>query len=142
MRKEIIIKGENGTVLSVSLIDVLKQINKPEEITWKILWLEAVGKLREGVITDFEEAVNSSETGYMITFSELLYFAESIDQIYEILLIGSFDNAQLKRYESDREMKNACDYCIELIDSSFWEISSVDEKFIENLVMLQTSNTW
>lgn len=133
MRKKVVIKTDQSIVLSVSLIDILKQINKAGECIWKILWLQATGKLQKGNMIDFEEEVNNSNTGYFISFPELLKFAESVDQVIEILLIGSHNIDQLRRYESDRDMRNACDYCIELIDSSYWEISSIDDEFMMSM---------
>lgn len=133
MRKEIIVKGDQDIVLSVSLLDILKQIDKTKEFIWKVLWLEATGKLKEGNIVDFEKKVNSSDNGYSIDFSELLDFAKSIDQVLEIVLIGSTKIDHLKRYQTDQEMKNTCELCIELIDSSYWEISTNDDEFVTSI---------
>ncbi len=130
MRKSILVEGDQNIVLSISLLDVLKQLGDTDTCSWKLLWLEATGRLIEGDILDLEQKVNSSENGYIISFSELMKLAESIDQIIELVLIGSSDINTLRRYESDEEMRSTCDYCIELVDSSYWEINSADNKFI------------
>lgn len=134
MRQDIIIKGDKSIVLSVSLFDILEQLDKAEAYFWKILWLEAKGELIKGNILELEEEINNSENGYIINFPELIKFAERIDQIIEIVIIGSANIDFLRRYEADEDMKDSCDYCIELVDSSYWLISSVDSKFIALLI--------
>ena len=136
MKKEIIIQGNNDRILSISLLTVLEKVVKLSNCSWKILWLEGKGRLKEDNMIDFENRINNSNNGYLVSFLELLNFAKSIDQIIEIVLIGDKDIDSLRRYKTDKEMRVSCDYCIELIDSTYWKISSIDYEFIENLSKL------
>lgn len=82
---------------------------------------------------DFEKKVKESKNGQLTSLENLIELGEACSQIIEILLIADMDRNKLKRYGSDAEMKKSCQYSIELIDSSFWELTSKDEKFLLNL---------
>ena len=133
MRRSITIKGIENSLLSVSLTDILELVNDGSVYKWKILWLEGTGVIKEGNIIDFEKKINNSESGYFIEFPELFQLSRDLDQILEVLLIASADIECLRRYESDKVMVESCSICIELVDSSYWEISSDDELFINSL---------
>ncbi|WBM74098.1 hypothetical protein [Saprospira grandis] len=133
MQNTIKITSLNSTVLEIELLDILSNIDTPEKYKWSILWLEAMAKDEDFPMLDFEKKVNESKNGQFTSSQNLIELGEACTQIIEILLIADMDRNKLKRYESDSEMKKSCQYCIELIDSSFWEITSKDENFLLKL---------
>ena len=54
-----------------------------------------------------------------------------VDQIIDVIIIGNSNPADLHRYKTDEEMYEACDYCLELVDSSYWLLHSKNLGFIE-----------
>lgn len=135
MKKFIVITGANSSVLSVSLLDVLTQIKDGDKYNWKLLFLEANGKLKEGTVLELEDKINNSKSGYPVSFFDLFELAQSFDQVIEVLIIGDIDTQKLRRYDSDSNMYEKCNFSIELVDSSYWEINTNNEHFIKNINM-------
>jgi len=135
MKKTIRINRTDSIFLAVSLSDVLSQIENGTEYSWNILWVEAIGKLERKTMLEFEEKINNSKDGYALIWEELVELADSFSQVINILLVGDKDKDNLKRYDSDDEMRIKCSFCIELIDSSYWEITSNDLTSIEKLML-------
>lgn len=126
----IILKGNNNETLSISLYDILIQIENFNYYKWKILWIEGIS-LQLNML-EFENIVNKSEDGLLVTPQELLDIAKKIDQLIELVLIGDEDENNLHKLEDDVSIKQQCLFFIELVDSSYWEISSKDKSYIEN----------
>ncbi len=126
----IILKGNNNETLSISLYDILIQIENFNYYKWKILWIEGIS-LQLNML-EFENIVNKSEDGLLVTPQELLDIAKKIDQLIELVLIGDEDENNLHKLEDDVSIKQQCLFFIELVDSSYWEISSKDKNYIEN----------
>ncbi len=123
--KSIKIDGDNSSILSVSIIDILNCIDDQEGLNWGLFWLEASGELPGDMsMVDFEKEINHSQEGKVITWEELKDLGERFYQIIDLLLIGDEQSFNIKRYESDDQMYGSCDYTIELIDSSYWIIHS------------------
>jgi len=133
MKKKLRIKGNEDSVLSVVLTDIIGLIDKPQQYNWNILWLQAIGELKEGSLLKLEKQINTSKSGHFISFENLMELSKSLTQIIEVLLIGDRKIDNLKRYVNNAEMYSVCDFCIELIDSSYWEITSNDEKSINTI---------
>lgn len=125
---------DNKSVLSITLTDILSCIDSIEEYRWKLLWLTATSHLKKFSVLSLEEEINKSESGYEISATDLIKFNEKFSQIIEIMLIGDKDSSKLKRYKDDVEMKNNCAFCIELVDSSYWEVTSTDNKAIQSML--------
>lgn len=124
MIQEIEIHGNNNSILSVNLNDILDCITHGDQFCWSFLWLEAIGSLESMTMLDFEKKINKSSNGYVTNWEELLILSKSFDQIIEVLLIADKDKSKLKRYTNDDEMYSICDLSIELVDSSYWIIHS------------------
>lgn len=133
MKKTIKIQKNNSSFLSVNLKDILVQIEKGEKYFWNILWIEATGKPENMNMLEFEEEVNNSENGYILSWDDLQKLSESLFQVINLLLIGDEKKENLKRYSSDGEMNLKCTFCIELVDSSYWEVNSQDLISVKNL---------
>lgn len=132
--KAITINGDDSEILSVELKDVLSCIDYCEKISWGLLWLCATANLDEGKsIVDLELEINKSKTATIVTWEELVRLSSQINQTIDIVVIGDKDLSNIRRYSTDEQMYNNCNYAIELIDSSYWIIHSNDDNFIENL---------
>lgn len=128
-----ILDKKNNTV-SVELPDILQEIHNGNLLSWSILYLEATGHLGEGQsITDFEKLIKYSKKGLFITWDNLNALSHKFYDLMHIIIIGSKDDALLRRYEKDQEMYETCDVVIEMFDSSYWEIFSKNEDLINRL---------
>jgi hypothetical protein len=115
----LLIRGNNEPVLSVELKHILTKIQHGAKFKWSILWLDAIGDLGRSMPA-FEKEINNSPNGFLTGWDELLVLSVKLHQIIDMVLIGDTDEGKLKRYASDQEMYLACEYTIELIDSSYW----------------------
>lgn len=132
--KGIRILDKEDRVVSVDLIDILKEIPHGESFHWSILFLDASGNLGEGKsIVEFSDFIKKSEKGFFIEWDELNDLAKKFWEVIDIIILGCHDEKLLKRYESDQEMYETCDIFIEKHDSCFWEVFSKDEQIINNL---------
>jgi len=127
----IILKGNNEHFLSVSLHDILSQIENINTYIWKLIWIEGVS--RQINILELEEMVNKSADGLLIDSKDLLNMSILFDDLMEVVLLGDKDEGNLHKLENDDDIKVKCEYFIELIDSSYWEITSQNESFIKNI---------
>jgi len=118
----------------VSLKDLLGLIENGHEFYWKILSLEACGDLGKKSIIELENQIKNSKDGFSISWNDLISLSNSLNQTIEILLIGDRNKINLKRYNSDKKMLEYCSICIELIDSSFWEISILEEELLDSII--------
>lgn len=134
-RNKIILKGsDKSKILEISLIDILNTIEGlTHELNWSLLWIESTTSDKNFNMLEFEELINNSERGKMYNIQELHSFFSTIDDITELLLIADFSPEKLKRYQSDEEMYSTCFLCIELLDSSFWQIHSLSTTILNKL---------
>ncbi len=109
---------ENGQ--EIKLLDVLKEIHNGKSFHWALLHLEAKG---------FNEKIKEQP----LTWQELHSLVYKLKQIYRILLIGSTDQSVLHRYTSEKEMYEACDIVVDLIEGAFGDIFSKDSELIDRL---------
>lgn len=133
---KVILQGNSDKILSINLGDILKLITTPSDYEWKILWITGVSKKECNFnMLDFEKKLND---GYDISFNQLIDLGSKLEQIHQILLIGSKnDLTHVNKNMSDENIKNNSDFFIELIDSSFWEVTSNDKQFIGRLSSLE-----
>ncbi|MGQ8869683.1 hypothetical protein [Myroides sp. TSA_177.3] len=122
MSKILLFGDSNEDILSINLGDILCFINTAKELNWKIVWIEGVSVKGFDMLA-FEAEVKK---GLKVSYDELIDLNKKIVQIYDLVLVGDKENIEDKKEEN-------CDYIIELIDSSFWEITSKNEEFIEKL---------
>ncbi len=124
------INDEKNGVVSAEL----KDYSAGNSYYWSILFLEATGDLGEDrSMPLFEEEIKNNENGLILSWEELKSLANKFYQIIEITIIGCKDRSLLQRYKNYEEIYERCDFIIEMIDSSFWEIRSKDRSLIERL---------
>lgn len=128
----IVLRGnKEEDVLSIKLRDILEEVPGMNCFKWKLLWLDGVSfKLNIGKIMD---TVDNCQDGYLITIESLLKLSDLSYQLLELVLIGDKEQENLHKLDNDDEMKKKCEFFIELVDSSYWEITSSNESFINNI---------
>lgn len=126
----IILRGDDNDVLSVRLEDILLYIE--DTINWNLLWIKGVSVKGFDMIS-FEEEINNSFEGYFINSSKLIKLSNNFIQLIEVALIGDEDVRSICKLKSDSEMKERCEYFIELVDSSHWEITSSNKGFLKKI---------
>jgi len=133
-RYSIKINGNNREILSVTLQDILTKIENGQNLKWALLSIYAIGDLGHNKsMLNFEEDINKSKNGVLFNWDELKALSTKFEQVIEIVLIGSQLTSTLKRYQDDVEMFSACDYTIELIDSSYWIVHALERESLEQL---------
>ncbi|MBV7529745.1 hypothetical protein [Chitinophaga sp. sic0106] len=116
--------------MDVQLSDILNCIENGDLFLWSLQWITAIGKPGDEEVLSFEKSVNRSSIGLLYSWRELLDLANRFYQIIELLVCGDQHPMSLRRYEYDEEMNLRCDYVFELVDSSYWLVSSNDESAI------------
>lgn len=127
----IILKSKNNNLLTITLHDILSQINNIEEYVWKLVLLEGVSNKMDILV--LEHLINKSPSGIFIRTNDLLKISTLFDQITEIILIGDNNIGKMQRLEYNDSMQNQYEYYIELIDSSYWEVTSKNRNFLNNI---------
>lgn len=129
----ILIKGQKEEfALSIMLEDVITQLPNYDSYKWRILWVNGVSFKID--ISELEKEVNDSQNGKGILGEELIIFSRQFEQMLELLLIGDKDENKLKRYKKEDDMKKECEFVIELVDGSYWEVTSKNDQFNVNLI--------
>lgn len=134
----ITLKGNNNSVLTISLHDIINLIPNISNYKWKIIWIEGYSSTFN--ILKFEKMINKSQDGVLIDANILIDLSLKLNQLVEIVLIGDKEESDLHKYGNDSIMKEKCDFFIELIDSSYWEISSSNIDFLEEIKKLSYPN--
>ena len=128
-----ILDKKNGLV-SVELPSIFSEIKNGDSLYWSILYSYATGDLGQGQsIPEYEQKIADFEKGSFISWGELNLLSKKLYDVMDFTLIGCYDQTFLKRYENECEMHDSCDIVIEMIDSSYWEVYSKNEKLIEKL---------
>jgi len=132
--KGIRILDKKNRIVSVELPDILMEIHDGNLFYWSILYLYATGNLGEGKsITDLEQQILDSDKGLVISWEEINNLSHKFYDLMDLTLIGSKDNKFLHRYKNYQEMYETCDFVIEMVDSSCWEVFSKDQELINSL---------
>jgi hypothetical protein len=131
--KGIRILDNKDRILSPTLFDILEEVPDGNTIYWYILCLEGIGNQGQDSLYQFEKEINSSINGLFISWNELTLLSDRYFQMFEIVVLGSKNLNQLRRYDSEITMCETCDIVIELIDRTFWEIYSNNTILIARL---------
>lgn len=127
----IILKGEDKDILTLPLQKILALIEDINIYKWKLIWIDydsCSDKLAE-----FKEKVNNSEDGILLDPQELLHAPYLFDNLFDTVLLGDKNNENLHKLNNDNEMKMKCEFFIELVDCSYWEITTKNQSFMQNI---------
>ncbi|NIF19982.1 hypothetical protein [Pantoea sp. Cy-639] len=112
--------NKNGSKLSLG--DVL-EFMPDNSWSWYILDFYGMGCPPPGyTMESFEESIRSSDIGIAMTWSELVFFAHSLDQIIDLQIIAA--KAETLTCRKEVEDKSSCnvEIVIEAFDSTEWSI--------------------
>lgn len=128
------ISDGRGNVLRPTLSDILEEINEDVSFNWCILFLDGTPNPGQGnFLIECEKKINDSENGLFYSLEELKDLSGKFFQMFETIVLGSYDINVLHRYKEEKDMYTACDIAIELIDCAFWEVYAKDRKIIKRL---------
>ena len=126
----------NSRFLTVTLADVLPCLHPPQGVQWRLWNLEAWSSQDwaiEGLASEaYEQAVLESPSGLPTTLLLIQQLAQAPAQLVNLLLLGSLDVANLPnhRHSEKVHLYAACEYVIEVFDSSYLIVHSKDEAFL------------
>lgn len=134
----VVIQDKKEHVITVELIDLLREIPDGDSLFWDILTIETEGKIEDlrpygFQQEDYQEEINESKEGFFISWERLNQVSTKFPQIENIVIIGSKDKRALRRYQYDEQMAAACDIVIIMFDFSYWKVFSKDQQLIEKL---------
>lgn len=125
-------RDEQG-FLSVELSDVL-EILEPHarELIWAVLDLEARSHPNKfkGDLADVEKTIKESPKGLVLTWPELISFAETLIEVLETVIVGCQDRNSIPKLVARDELFDQCEIGIEAFDSSVWRIHAKDEALL------------
>lgn len=114
------------------LLSIINQIDGLDKYYWSIQWFEGIS-IESINILEIEKEIKNSKNGILMNSEDLIEFIRPIKQIFEIVILGDKNKEKLYRYLNDDEAKLSCQFYIELVDSSYWEVASQDFIFIKKI---------
>lgn len=128
------ISDSKDNVLNVKISDILKLIQKGNDLNWCILFLDGVPNSENtNTVNEYKNKINKSKEGLKLKWDEILFIGNQLFQIYEIIILGCKNQEFLHRYDTDQEMYQSCDIVIELVDCAFWQVFSKNKGLINEL---------
>ncbi len=115
--------SKEGSQMDFDPADLFLSLEKWGSLRWCLLFIDGVIKPGQDIAwNEIVEKVNRSPNGCQITWLECQNLISQFFQVYELQMIGARTIDALHRYATDRDMHNACEITLELIDGSVWEI--------------------
>lgn len=113
---------ENGT--RVQLVDLLAKVPANEWV-WSIIEFDGVGQMpaNESVL-EFQKRVRQQSLGLVLTWSEILKFAEAVEYTIDCLIVAV---SRIERLEVNKLLADdfqECEIAIRAIDSTEWILFS------------------
>ena len=128
------ISDGKGDVLSPTLSDILEEVNEGTSFNWCILFLDGTPNPGQGeFLMKYGKEINHSQNGVFLSLEELKNLSSKFFQMFETIVLRSYNVNLLHRYKEEKNMYITCDVVIELIDCAFWEVYVKDVKVIERL---------
>lgn len=114
---------QTSGVLLPQLIDLLQVVPEDDhQLTWAILDLEAIGDISEvwdaGVV-DLETQLHHSAV--IFDWQNLVKLANSFEQVINITLVACLNATDIPSVDFEVD-KSACEFVLELVDSTVWRI--------------------
>jgi hypothetical protein len=123
------IVGSRSDFLSVGLNDILFSIKNRSDYKWAIAWIDGIG-LEGTFFEKFSKEINDAVTVLPVTLEELIIIASKIDQLFDVMIIADRSIDNLRKFNNFEEASTTCALVLELIDSSYWLITSKNKEFL------------
>ncbi len=128
------ISDSKDNVLNVKISDILKLIQKGNDLNWCILFLDGTPNPGNAdTVNDYKNKINKSKEGLKLKWDDVFFIGNQLFQIYETIILGCKNQEFLHRYDKDQEMYQSCDVVIELVDCAFWQVFSKNQDLIDRI---------
>lgn len=128
---------KNGEIISLS--KVLEAI--PENRwTWSMLDFYGIGVAPENLeMADFESLTRSLPKGYILSWKKLRELSESLEQIYDCLIVATPGESDLIENELNNDNFQRCVVVIKALDSTVWSVGSKMDDILKKWKTLRDS---
>ena len=136
MAEIIEIRDEEGGVLTANLHQLLEIVGKKgASLVWSILDIEAVGHEEkfQGDLPEMERQAAASPQGLIFKWEELVTLAESLSDVWNLLLVAAHSHESIPRLEYSATDFGHCEIVIECFDSTYWRVYARDDEIIRRL---------
>ncbi|GAA3144506.1 hypothetical protein [Nonomuraea roseoviolacea] len=90
---------------------------------WSMLELWGVGIAPNGMaMPSFEDSIAASDSGYQLSWRELVGFASGLNQVHDCLIVAANSPQDLSRQLIEKDSCSKLLVAIEALDSTRWEI--------------------
>lgn len=127
--------GHDDFVLDVDLPLILAEVSQGEKYHWGVNSFEGMPKkeVDEQTLEKFKLLSESEDQTVRMTWKELNDFAASMHQIYDGYFFASQDEALVSTLQEGESLYSSYDILINMIDSSFCDVFTVDVNLIKRL---------
>ncbi|MDN3505429.1 MAG: hypothetical protein P0S95_07635 [Rhabdochlamydiaceae bacterium] len=123
----------NGYI-SVELKDIVKYIPFEDFTKCVLLEINAIGNIGDNPTNkELEQKVFDSKMGLDFFWGELKRLALRYTQIIDMTLVVGKDRGKIHFYKTDEDLYKNCEFCLQMIDSSFWVVVAKNNRIIDEL---------
>ena len=122
---------ENGT--RVQLVDLLAKV-PANAWAWSILEFDGVGQMpADDSVLEFQKRVRQQPLSLVLTWNEILRFAEAVEYTIDCLVIAALDTDLLEVNKLLADDFQGCEIAIRAIDSTEWILFASNPTILERL---------
>jgi hypothetical protein len=130
------IRDQKPGYLNVDLRNLLSLFKEDgPNLVWSILDLEAVGdaeKLKTDLL-EIERQIEESPDGLIVEWEDLLVLAESLVDVWNILIAASHDVPSIPRLEYGTTNFERCEIAIEIFDSTWCRVYARNDAIVRRV---------
>lgn len=134
MKELIQLKGTDDELLNVTLSEIIECLPTEVDPYWTILEIEGMGCKQKVNVPIMESIIKNTPNGLHLGLNTIIEIVNNLNDIHNLLIIGDEDMSKLIRYSSLEETYSNCEFCLNLFDSSYWEVATSNQKFADNLI--------
>lgn len=127
--KALRITASNNSVPQLSVLDMLRMVKRGDSYHWALLELDGMGELP----WDRIEKETARPQGMHVPYESLTELLSPLWDVWDCILVGSYEVGVLHKYSTSLEMFEACDIVLWRFDSSYWDVSMKDPAMLQRL---------
>jgi len=128
------LNGTDEELLNVTLSEIIECLPIGVDPFWTILEIEGMGCKQKVNVPIMESIIKNTPNGLHLSLNTIIEIVNNLNDVHNLLLIGDENISKLTRYNSLEETYSNCAFCLNLFDSSYWEVATSNNEFAENLV--------